>query len=70
MDEFGQFGSIISVTTDTILARCMSSPQAPGENSQGHMVNHVEKIIGSAEKNRVGLEPEPPVFFLGPAQSV
>jgi hypothetical protein len=48
----------------------MSSPQAPGENSQGHMVNHVEKIIGSAEKNRVGLEPEPPVFFLGPAQSV
>jgi hypothetical protein len=48
MDEFRQFGSIISVTTDVILARCMSSL----------------KIIGSAEKNRVGREPEPQVFFL------
>ena len=28
------------------------------------MVNRVEKIIGSAEKNRVGREPEPQVFFL------
>jgi hypothetical protein len=27
MDKFRQFGSIISVTTDAILARCMSSPQ-------------------------------------------
>ena len=25
--------------------------------------NHAEKIIGSAEKNRVGREPEPQVFF-------
>ena len=32
MDEFRQFGSIISVTTDAILARCMNSPQPPGEN--------------------------------------
>jgi hypothetical protein len=32
MDEFRQFGSIISVTTDAILARCMSSPQPSGEN--------------------------------------
>ena len=53
MDEFRQFGSIISVTTDAILARCMSSPQPPGEN-RGRTVNRVEKIIGSAEKNRVG----------------
>ena len=35
MDEFRQFGSIISVTTDAILARCMSSPQPPiADNSQ------------------------------------
>jgi hypothetical protein len=33
MDEFTQFGSIIIVTTDAILARCMSSPQPPGENT-------------------------------------
>jgi hypothetical protein len=32
MDKFRQFGSIISVTTDAILARCMSSPQPLGEN--------------------------------------
>jgi hypothetical protein len=62
MDEFRQFGSIISVTTDAILARCMSSPQPPGENR----VNHVEIIIGSAEKNRVGREQEPQVFFFTP----
>jgi hypothetical protein len=31
-DEFREFGSIISVTTDAILARCMNSPQPPGEN--------------------------------------
>jgi hypothetical protein len=30
------------------------------------MVNRVEKIIGSAEKNRVGREPEPQVFFFTP----
>ena len=41
--------SIISVTTDAILAAAT--------------VNRVEKIIGSAEKNRVGREPEPQVFF-------
>jgi hypothetical protein len=60
MDEFRQFGSIISVTIDAILARCMSSPQPPGENK----VIYAEKIIGSAEKNRVGREPEPQVFYL------
>jgi hypothetical protein len=38
--------SIISVTTDAILAAAR---------------NHPEKIIGSAEKNRVGREPQ--VFF-------
>jgi hypothetical protein len=27
------------------------------------MVNRIEKIIGSAEKNRVGRELEPQVFF-------
>ena len=64
MDEFRQFGSIISVTTDAILARCMSSPQPPGENTKRRTVNRVEKIIGSAENNRVGREPEPQVFFL------
>ena len=58
MDEFRQFGSIISVTTDAILARCMSSPQPPGENRVARSIG-IEKIIGSAEKNRVGQEPEP-----------
>ena len=62
MGEFRQFGSIISVTTDAILARCMSSPQPPGENRVARSIG-VEKIIGSAEKNRVGREPEPQVFF-------
>jgi hypothetical protein len=46
MDEFRQFSSIISVTTDTILACCMSSPQPTGENG----------VARSAEKNRVGRE--------------
>ena len=64
MDEFRQFGSIISVITDAILARCMSSPHASTWKKWGRTVNRVEKIIGSAEKNRVGQEPEPPVFFL------
>jgi hypothetical protein len=45
MDGFRQFGSIIIVTTDAILAHCMSSPQP-----------HGEKTIGSAEKNRLGRE--------------
>ena len=62
MDEFGQFGSIISVTTDAILARCMSSPQPPGENRVARSIA-LKKIIGSAEKNRVGREPERQVFF-------
>jgi hypothetical protein len=43
--------SIISVTTDAILAAAC---------------NHPEKIIGSAEKNRVGQELEPQVFFFMP----
>jgi hypothetical protein len=55
MDEFRQFGSIISVTTDAILARCMSSPQPPGENRVARSIA-LKKIIGSADKNRVGLE--------------
>jgi hypothetical protein len=33
-------------------------------NFKGCTVNRVEKIIGSAEKNRVSWEPEPQVFFL------
>jgi hypothetical protein len=35
MDEFRQFGSIISVTTDAILARRVRSPQPPEENRVG-----------------------------------
>ena len=62
MDEFRQFGSIIIVTTDAILASCTSSPQPPGENRVARSIC-VEKIIGFAEKNRVGREPEPQVFF-------
>ena len=34
------------------------------------MVNRVEKIIGSAEKNRVGREPEPQVFFFYAQQEI
>jgi hypothetical protein len=70
-DKFRQFGSIIIVTTDAILARCTSSPQPPGENRVARSIV-LKKIIGSAEKgsiigpnNRVGREPEPQVFFLG-----
>jgi hypothetical protein len=62
MDEFRQFGSIISVTTDAILARRMSSLQPPEENRFAQSIA-LKKIIGSAEKNRVGREPEPQVFF-------
>ena len=46
-DKFRQFGSIITVTTDAILARCTSSPQPPGEN-RVKIGNRVEK------NNRVG----------------
>jgi hypothetical protein len=60
MDKFRQFGSIISVTTDVILARCNEQP------ATARTFNRVEKIIGSAEKNRVGREPEPQVFFFTP----
>jgi hypothetical protein len=52
MDEFRQFG----------LAHCISSPQPPGENRVTRSIA-LKKIIGSAEKNRVGREPEPQVFF-------
>jgi hypothetical protein len=62
MDKFRQFGSIISVTTDAILARCMSSPQPPRENRVAQSIA-LKKIIGSAEKNKVSWEPEPQVFF-------
>ena len=62
MDEFRQFDSIISVTTDAILVRCMSSPHPPGENKVARSITS-KKIIGSAEKNRVGREQEPQVFF-------
>jgi hypothetical protein len=42
MDGFRQFGSIIGVTADAILARCMSSPQPPGENRVAWLIR-VEK---------------------------
>ena len=45
--------SIISVTTGAILAAARNHPE----------VNRFEKIRGLAEKNRVGREPEPQVFF-------
>jgi hypothetical protein len=48
------------VTTDAILACCYE---------QGYTVNRVEKIIRSAEKNRVGREPEPQGFFFMPNNS-
>jgi hypothetical protein len=43
----------------------LSSPEPPGENRVARS-NALKKIIGSAEKNRVGREPEPQVFFLRP----
>ena len=64
MDEFRQFGSIISVTTDAILARCISSPQPPGENRVARSIA-LKKNNKVGRKNRVGREPEPQVFFLG-----
>ena len=42
MDEFRQFGSIISVTTDAILARCLAAR------------NHPEKI-GSLGNRTTGI---------------
>ena len=45
MDQFRQFGSIISVITDAILACCVSSPQAPGENRVAQSI--ALKKIGS-----------------------
>ena len=53
--------SIISVTTDAILPAARNHPEKIGQH--GH---RVEKIIGSAEKNTVGREPEPQVFFFTP----
>jgi hypothetical protein len=58
MDEFrqfGHFGSIIIVTTDAILTRCISSQQPPGENRIAWSIA-LKKIRGWAEKNRVGWE--------------
>jgi hypothetical protein len=52
------FFSIISLTTDAILTAARNHPEKIGSHGQS-----VEKIIGSAEKNRVGREPEPQVFF-------
>jgi hypothetical protein len=56
MDEFRQFDSIISVTNDAILARCIKAAR-----------NHPEKIGLHCQSrwktNRVGREPEPQVFF-------
>ena len=64
-DEFRQFGSIIIVTTDPILARCTSSSQPPGENRVARSIV-LKKIIGWAEKNRVGRETGTTgVLFLG-----
>jgi hypothetical protein len=61
MDEFRHFGSIIIVTTDAILARCMTSSQPPGENRVA--CQPVGKIIGSAEKIGLVGKPEPQVFL-------
>jgi hypothetical protein len=53
--------SVISVATDAILAAARNHPEKIGRT-----VNRVEKTIGSAEKNRVGQEPEPQVVFFMP----
>jgi hypothetical protein len=45
------FFSIISVTTDTILAATSNHPQKIGSHGT---VNRVKKIIGPAEKSTVG----------------
>jgi hypothetical protein len=54
MDEFRQFGSIIIVTTDAILACRMSSPQPPGENRVAWSITLKKYMVG--RKNRVGRE--------------
>ena len=54
--------SIISVTIDAILAAARNHPEKIGSHGQ----KSVEKIIGSAEKNRVGREPQ---VFLGPVHA-
>jgi hypothetical protein len=58
IDEFRQFGIL------TIIARCISSPQPPGENRVAQSIA-LKKIIGSAEKNRVGRETATTGIFLG-----
>ena len=53
------------MTTDAILARCTSSPQPPRENSVALSIM-LKKIIGWAEKNRVGRETVTTgILFLG-----
>ena len=52
------------MTTDAILARCTSSPQPPGENRVARSIV-LKKIIGWAEKNRVGRETGTTGIFLG-----
>ena len=53
------------MTTDAILARCTSSSQPPGENRVTRSIV-LKKIIGWAEKNRVGRETGTTgVLFLG-----
>jgi hypothetical protein len=68
-DEFRQSGSIISVTTDAILARCTSSPQPPVENRAARSIV-LKKIIGWAEKNRVGRETGNSGIFFKPWYSI
>jgi hypothetical protein len=63
MDEFRQFGSIIIVTKDAILERCMSNRNRP-EKIGSHGQSHRKKITGS-EKNRVGRETGTTGIFLG-----
>jgi hypothetical protein len=57
IDEFRQFGIL------TIIARCISSPQPPGENRVAQSI--ALKKIRSAEKNRVGRETATTGIFLG-----
>jgi hypothetical protein len=61
LNIFFMFFSIISVTTDAILAVARNHPERIGSHGQSRW-----KKIGSAEKNRVGREPEPQVFFFTP----
>jgi hypothetical protein len=52
------FFSITSVTTDAILAAARNHPE-----KIGCTVNRVEKITGSAEKNRVRRDTTTGIFF-------